>query len=97
MAIVEAPTVSYWLTYAAIWAHHSANDCGLGGYVNLRITNLTTGIVELNYNLGMTATLDYEGAAVSYGTPYHIQADLHSATGELLASSGVDVITSPRL
>ena len=43
------------------------------------------------------ASCHYEGPAVSYGTPYRVQADLHSRTGALLASSGMDVISSPQL
>lgn len=95
--LVETPTVGYWTIYPAIWLHHSANDCGQQGYVELTVTNLNTGVAELHVNTGLTITYDYEGPSVSYDTPYHVQADLHSWSGEVLESSGADIRTPVRI
>lgn len=95
--IAETPTVGYWGIYPAIWANHNALDCGVVAMsVRLRITNLTTGRVELDYSgFGMSATLDYEGPAVAYSTPYQIDAELRDSSGAVSKSSTAYVTTGP--
>lgn len=92
--VSELTRVGYWTTWAAIWASHSATDCGLGGTVEVRITNMTTGQVELDLPTSpLSTTYDYEGAQVAYNTPYHIESLLLSSTGELLDSASEDIVT----
>jgi hypothetical protein len=92
----ETATVGYYLTYPAVWAATDAQDCGRGGSVHLRITNLSSGQTELDYpGLGTSSFIDFEGIAVSYSTPYRITAELVLPTGEVIASSSTDVTSSP--
>lgn len=94
--IHETVTVGYWGIYPAVWAATDAQDCGQGGYVHLVITNMNTGKVELEYGvLPITSFIDFEGAIVSYNTPYHVYAELRSSTGELRATSSNDVVSAP--
>jgi hypothetical protein len=74
-----------------------ARDCGLGGSsVHLRITNSATGAVSLDIPfLGVSSLVDFEGPIVSYNTPYHIEAELRSSSGTLLASTASDVMSTP--
>ena len=91
----ESATVGYWGIYPAIWAASDAQDCGRGGSVHLRITNMNSGRTELDYpGLGLSNMIDFEGAIVSYNTPYRVYAELRSSSGELLASSTTDVMSS---
>ena len=91
----ETATVGYYGIYPAIWLATDAQDCGRGGMVHLRVTNLQTGQVELEYpQLGLSSFIDFEGAAVPYSTPYRISAELVSPTGEVLSSSTSDVRSS---
>lgn len=91
----ETATVGYYTIWPAIWAATDAQDCGRGGSVHLRITNLATGAVSLDYpGLGMSSFIDFEGAIVAYSTPYRIEAELRSPSGELMASSSTDVMSS---
>ena len=96
--IVETPTTGYWLTYPAIWATHAALDCGIPGVsVRLRITNLTSGRVELDYGpLALSSTIDYEGAALSYSTPYQVDAELRDFSDAVVMTSTAYVTTGPR-
>ena len=92
----QTVTVGYWGIYPAVWAASDAQDCGLVGSVHLRITNLTTGKVELDYpSLARSSFIDFEGPIVSYGTPYRVDAELRSRLGDVLATSSTDVISSP--
>lgn len=92
----ETATVGYYGIYAAVWAATDAQDCGLGGTVHLQITNLNTSGVELDIaDVGMSSFLDFEGPIVSYGTPYRVYAELRAATGEILATSSNDIVSSP--
>jgi hypothetical protein len=95
--IHETTTVGYWSIYAAIWSATDARDCGLGGStVRLRITNMSTGAVSLDYPwLPMSSLVDYEGPIVAYNTPYHVQAELVSSKGVVLASTSADVVSAP--
>ena len=91
----QTVTVGYWGIYPAVWAASDAQDCGLGGTVHLRITNLNTAKVELDYPvLGKSSFIDFEGSIVSYNTPYRVYAELRSRTGDVLASSSTDVMSS---
>ncbi len=92
----ETATVGYFGIYPAVWAATDAQDCGRGGSVRLRITNMLTGQVERDYpGLGFSSFIDFEGAVVPYSTPYRVYAELVSPTGEVLSSSTSDVTTSP--
>ena len=92
----ETATVGYWGIYPAVWAATDAQDCGRVGTVHLRITNLTTDRVELDYpSVGISSFIDFEGAIVSYSTPYRIYAELIARDGEILATSSTDVVSSP--
>lgn len=94
--IHETATVGYWVSYAALWAAQDAQDCGQGGTVHLKITNLNTGLVELDYpNLGLSTMIDFEGPQVKYSTPYRVRAELWSRSGTLIDASETDVVTSP--
>lgn len=92
----ENATVGYWGIYPAVWVATDVQDCGRGGSVHLQITNLTTGQVELDYpGLGPSSFIDFEGAMVSYSTPYRVAVEYRSATGELLWSATQDITSSP--
>ncbi len=92
----ETATVGYYLTWPAVWAATDAQDCGRGGSVRLRITNLQSGRTEVDYpGLGLSSFIDFEGSVVPYSTPYRVLAELVTSTGEVLASSSADVMTSP--
>jgi hypothetical protein len=92
----ETATVGYYLTWPAVWAATDAQDCGRGGTVRLRITNLQSGQTERDYpGLGLSSFIDFEGSVVPYSTAYRITADLVTSTGEVLATSSSDVTTSP--
>ena len=94
--IRETATVGYYINWPALWAAHDAQDCGQGGSVRLQITNMNTGAIERDYSgFGMSATVDYEGAPVSYNTPYRVYVELKSWDGRVLASDTKDVVTSP--
>jgi hypothetical protein len=94
--IHETATVGYWGLYAALWAAQDAQDCGQGGTVHLVITNLNTGLVELDYpNLSLSNMIDFEGPQVKYSTPYRVRAELWSRSGTLIDASETDVVTSP--
>jgi hypothetical protein len=95
--INETATVGYFGIYPAIWAATDARDCGLGdSHVHLRITNLNTGAVALDYTyLALSTMVDFEGGIVAYSTPYQIDADLVSSTGEVLRSSTTYVTSTP--
>jgi hypothetical protein len=94
--IHETATVGYWGIYPAIWLATDSRDCGLGGTsVHLRITNMTTGAVSLDLpGLSLSSFVDFEGGFVSYNTPYHIEAELRSSSGEVLQSTTTDVMSS---
>ena len=95
--IHESVTVGYWGIYPAVWAATDAQDCGQGGFVHLVITNMNTGKVELDYGvLPTTSLVDFEGAIVSYNTPYHVYAELRSSTGEVRATSSSDIVSAPQ-
>jgi hypothetical protein len=95
-SVHESATVGYYLTYAAVWAATDAQDCGIGGTVHLQITNLTTGNVEADYPaIGLSTMIDFEGAVVSYSTPYRVYAELKSYDGRVLATTTSDVVSSP--
>ena len=92
----QTVTVGYYLSWAAIWAATDAQDCGQGGTIHLQITNLTSGAIERDYlNLGRSTLIDFEGPVVAYSTPYRVYAELRSYSGEVLASSTKDVVSSP--
>jgi hypothetical protein len=93
----ETATVGYWGIYAAVWAATDARDCGIPGLsVHLRITDLTTGAVSIDYpNLPLSSMIDFEGGIVAYANPYRVEADLHNSVGEVLASSTTDVVSAP--
>ena len=92
----ETATVGYWGIYPAVWAATDAQDCGRAGTVHLRITNLSTDRVELDYpSLGTSSFIDFEGPIVSYSTPYRVYAELIARDGEILATSSTDVVSSP--
>jgi hypothetical protein len=92
----ETVTVGYWGIYHAVRAETDAQDCGQGGFVHLVITNMNTGQVELEYaTLPLTSFIDFEGAVVSYNTPYHVYAELRSSTGEVRSTSSSDIVSSP--
>ena len=92
----ETATVGYWGIYPAVWAATDAQDCGQGGTVHLVITNLTTGNIEREYPvIGLSSFIDFEGAIVSYNTPYRIYAELHSRSGAVIATSTTDITSSP--
>jgi hypothetical protein len=92
----ETATVGYWGIYPAVWAATDAQDCGRGGTVHLRITNLSSDGVELDYSgLGVSTFIDFEGAIVSYNTPYRVYAELVAQDGEILGTSSTDVTSSP--
>jgi hypothetical protein len=88
----ETATVGYYSIWPAIWAATDAEDCGRGGTVHLQITNLTTGAIEYDYaNVGLSSFIDFEGAIVSYDTPYRVYAELRASSGELLSTSTTEV------
>lgn len=92
----QTVTVGYWGIYPAVWAASDAQDCGLGGSVHLRITNMSTGKVELDYpSLARSSFIDFEGPIVSYGAPYRVDSELRSRSGDVLATSSTDVVSSP--
>ena len=92
----ETATVGYWGIYPAVWAATDAQDCGRVGTVHLRITNLSTDVVERDYpSIGLSSFIDFEGAIVSYSNPYRIYAELVARDGEILATSSTDVVSSP--
>ena len=92
----ETATVGYWGIYAAVWAATDAQDCGRAGTVHLQITNLNTGGVEMDLaDLAVSTFVDFEGPIVSYSTPYRVYAELRTASGEILATSTNDVVSSP--
>jgi hypothetical protein len=95
--IHETATVGYWGIYPAIWSATDARDCGLSGStVRLRISRVSTGAVSLDYAwLSMSSVVDFEGPIVAYNTPYHIQAELVSSKGVVLASTSADVVSTP--
>lgn len=95
VVVNENATVGYWGIYPAVWVATDVQDCGQGGSVHLVITNLTTGLVELDYpGLGPSSFIDFEGAMVSYNTPYRVAVEYRSSTGELLGSSSTDIVSS---
>lgn len=92
----ETATVGYLGIYPAVWAATDAQDCGRVGTVHLRITNLSSGRVELDYpSVGISSFIDFEGAIVSYNTPYRVYAELVSRDGQVLATSSTDITSSP--
>lgn len=92
----ETATVGYWGIYPAVWAASDAQDCGRAGHVHLRITNLSNDRVELDYpSLGLSSFIDFEGAIVSYNTPYRVYAELVSRDGAILANSTREIMSSP--
>lgn len=95
--VAESATVGYYLTYPAIWASTNVQSCGLpNSRVRLRITNLSSSVVEYDaYSYSSSYLTDYEGPAVSYGTPYEIEADLVSSTGDVLSTSLTAVTSAP--
>ena len=95
--IHETVTTGYYINWAAIWAAHDALDCGaVGTRVHMRITNMTTGVVERDYPyLPMSLMIDYEGSPVSYSTPYHVEAELLNGSGSVIASDTADIVSSP--
>ena len=57
---------------------------------------MTTGVVERDYPyLPMSLMIDYEGSPVSYGTPYHVEAELLDGSGSVIASDAADIVSSP--
>jgi hypothetical protein len=97
MFVRQTVTVGYWGIYPAVWAASSAQDCGRSGTVHLRITNLNSGLAELDYpTLGTSSFIDFEGPIVSYDTPYRVDAELVSRSGEVLARSSTNIVSSPR-
>lgn len=95
--LAESATVGYFGIYPAIWAATNAQSCGLAGTrVRLRITNLRSGQVQVDTsNLALSSMYDFEGPIVSYDTPYEIDADLLSATSEVLATTTTSVTSTP--
>jgi hypothetical protein len=92
----ETATVGYWGIYPAVWAATDAQDCGRAGTVHLRITNLSNNRIERDYpTLGMSSFIDFEGAVVSYSTPYRVYAELVARNGEILSTSSTDIVSSP--
>jgi hypothetical protein len=93
----ETVTTGYWGIYPAIWTATSAQDCGMGLSVHLRIKNLDTGATSLDYpNVGTSAiVIDFEGPIVAYSAPYEIDADLVNSRGEVLKSATTTVVSSP--
>jgi hypothetical protein len=90
-------SVGYWGTWAAIWTAYTVRDCGYGREsVEIRVTNLDTGIVEYDYgSFPMSSVFDYEGSITKYDTNYQIDVEVHGASGELLDSHTESVITPP--
>jgi hypothetical protein len=90
-------SVGYWINWAAIWTDYTANDCGYGREtVEVRITNLDTGLVESDLiNSPMSWLYDYEGAVTKYDTNYQIDVEVHGVSGELLDSRSSTVLTPP--
>lgn len=96
MFVRQTVTVGYWGIYPAVWAASDAQACGTAGTVHLRITNMNTGKVELDYpSLAPSSFIDFEGPIVSYSAPYRVEAELRSRLGEVLATSSTDVVSSP--
>jgi hypothetical protein len=93
--VTQKVTTGYWTTYAAVWATPTVQDCGLGGTVHLTITNLTTGLVELDIPGLWTSMVDFEGQQVSYNTPYRVTHELVDRSGNVVTSSSTDVTTPP--
>jgi hypothetical protein len=95
VTVNENATVGYWGIYPAVWVATDVQDCGQGGSVHLQITNLNSGQVELDYpGLGPSSFIDFEGAQVSYSTPYRVYVEYRSSTGELLGSATQDIVSS---
>ena len=89
-------TTGYWGIYPAIWNAADAQDCGRTASIHMQITNMTTGRVELDYpNLPRSVMIDFEGAIVSYNTPYHVHVDLVASNGDVIATSDKDVVSTP--
>jgi hypothetical protein len=92
----ENATVGYWGIYPAVWVATDVQDCGQGGSVHLQITNLTSGNIEMDYpGLGTSSFIDFEGAMVSYSTPYRVYVEYRSPAGDLLGTSSRDIVSSP--
>jgi hypothetical protein len=94
----ENLSVGYWINWAAIWTAYTVQDCGYGREsVEIRVTNLTTGQLEFSFDkFAMTGLFDYEGAPVSYDTPYQIDVVVHGAQGEVLDSTTRQTATPPQ-
>ena len=91
----ETATVGYYGIYPAVWVATDAEDCGRGGSVHLQITNMTTGAIELDYpTIGLSSFIDFEGAMVSYNTPYRVYAELRDRNGEVLSTSTTNIVSS---
>ena len=93
----ETATVGYFGIYPAIWAATNAEPCGApNAHIHVRITNLNSGRAEFDtITYGMSSLFDFEGAVVSYATPYEVDADLVSSSGAVLASSVSFVTSAP--
>jgi hypothetical protein len=88
--IRQTVTVGYWATFPAVWAATDAQACGLGATVHLQITNLKSGLVELDYPaLPTTTFVDFEGSMVSYNTPYRVLVELRSSSRVLASSTTI--------
>ena len=95
MVVHENATVGYYGIYPAVWAATDVQDCGHGGTVHLQITNMASGQVELDYaDVGFSSFIDFEGAIVSYNTPYRLYVEYRSPTGEVLGSTTKDIVSS---
>jgi hypothetical protein len=88
-AISETVTTGYYGIYPAIWNATNAQNCLIPGtHTHLRITNLDTGAVTYDTDSPyMSWMLDYEGVAVPYDTPFEVDAQLVSSSGDVLAST----------
>jgi hypothetical protein len=93
--VSQKVTTGYWTTYAAVWSTPTVQDCGLGGTVHLTITNLSTGLVEMDLPGLWTSMVDFEGPQVSYSTWYRVKHDLVDRSGNVVTSSSTDVTTPP--
>jgi hypothetical protein len=93
----ENISAGYWGTYAAIWISTSARDCGYGRTsVHMRITNLTSGLVEYEVSgLPLDTLIDFEGPVVKYDATYQIDVDVRGAMDEVLDSRSQTIVAPP--
>lgn len=95
-ATLADPVVTTALVLGApvIAANYSATDCGYGREsVTVRMTNLTTNLVEYEapYN-ALTGSVTMPKGK-SYDTPYEVDVEVHGAVGEVVSGSSKTVTT----